>query len=96
LNVTTTTRLVVKFTVHTGFVDGESQFCQLPKVEPLLAAAVNVTVPLAKLPIQDDAQLRPRGELVTVPVPLPWKVTARVLSPPPPPEPAKQVTFAVI
>ena len=74
-----------------------SQPDQLPNVDPLLAVAVNVTgVPLANpLIVQGDAQIRPRAELETVPVPAPRKLTAR-LNPPPPPEPVKQTTFAVM
>jgi len=68
-------------------------------VKPLLAVAVNVTVvPLAKaVLVQADAQLRPSGELVTVPAPPPRKFTVR-LNPPPPPPPGGvgQTTFAVM
>lgn len=92
-------RLAVKaFTTHTGFDEGESQPDQDPNVEPLSGVAVSVTcVPLGKLLVkQADAQLRPGGALVTVPKPPPKKFTVRVGPAPPPPEPVKQTTFAVI
>ena len=58
--------------------------------------AVKVTaVPLGKLELQVLAQPKPDGELVTVPDPLPAKVTVR-FAPPPPPLALKQITFAVM
>ncbi len=49
---------------------------QPPKVEPLAAAAVRVTVvPLSKLALQVEPQLTPVGEEVTVPLPVPVLVT---------------------
>ena len=41
-------------------------------------------------------QLRPNGELATVPEPLPRNVKVRPGLPEPPPDPVKQTTFAVI
>jgi len=58
-------------------------------VDPL-GVAVNVTVPLVKCELHVVAQLRPEGELVTVPEPVPAKFTVRVG-----PE-LKQTTFAVM
>ena len=74
---------------------------QPPNVEGGTGVAVSITVvPLGKLSMQLTAmlaQLKPPLELVTVPIPLPRKLTVRVGSPPPsPPLPVKQTTFAVI
>jgi hypothetical protein len=52
-------------------------------------------VPLGKLALHVLAQLRPVGELFTLPEPVPAKSTVRV-GPEPPPEPVKQTTFAVM
>jgi hypothetical protein len=52
--------------------------------------AVNVTVPLGKCALHVVAQLRPEGELVTVPEPAPAKFSVSVG-----PE-LKQTTFAVM
>ena len=57
--------------------DVESQPDQPPNVDPL-GVAVNVTVPLVKCALHVVAQLRPEGELVTVPEPAPAKFTVRV------------------
>jgi hypothetical protein len=52
---------------------------QPANVEPLAAEAVSVTeVPLAKLALHVLPQLMPDGEEVTVPVPVPARVTVRV------------------
>jgi hypothetical protein len=88
LKVTVTVRSLVRFTVH-ACPDVESQPDQPPNVDPL-GVAVNVTVPLVKCALHVVAQLRPEGELVTVPEPAPAKFTVRVG-----PEP-KQTTFAVM
>jgi hypothetical protein len=94
LKVTVRARLAVKlFMVHTvnPGPEVESQPADQPPNVPL-GAAVNITmVPLGKLVLQLVAQLRPAGELVTVPVPVPAKVTVRIG-----PEPVKHVTFAVM
>lgn len=62
---------------------------QPPNVEGATGVAVSVTVvPDGKLSTQlIDAlvQLKPEVELVTVPVPLPRKVTVKIGSPPPAP-----------
>ena len=72
-----------------------SQFPQLENVEATLAVAVSVTVvPLAKLAVHVLAQVRPEGELVVLPDPVPGKLT--VSAGPPPPEAVKQTTFAVM
>jgi hypothetical protein len=71
-----------------------------PNEEVPTGVAVRVTgVPLAKLALHVPwvlAQLMPRGELVTVPEPLPAKLTVRIGDPPPEPVLAKQTTFAVV
>lgn len=73
---------------------------QPPKDELPTGVALSVTeVPLAKLELQGPAvlaQFRPEGELLTVPVPEPPKLT--VSSGPELPELllVKQVTFAVM
>ncbi len=83
-------RLLVRlFTVQTSpDPDTESQPVQPPNVP--LGVAVNVTVvPFVKLPLQVVAQLRPKGELVMIPEPVPTKSTVRV-------GPEGQTTIAVI
>ena len=75
---------------------------QPPNVEGATGVAMRVTVvPLGKLSSQLTCvlgQLKAVGELVTVPVPLPEKLTVRTGSAPPPPlvVPVKQTTFAVM
>ena len=84
------------FTVHTSPVPStESQPPQPPNV-PLGAAVTMTGVPLVNVPMHGFAalvQLKPAGELVTVPVPVPRNVTDRVG-----PElvPVKQTTLAVM
>lgn len=75
--------------------DGRGQVPQPPNVEGVVGVAVNViVVPLTKpwlhVPAL-DAQLRPGGELVTIPVPVPEKSTVSIG-----PELLRQATFAVI
>jgi hypothetical protein len=71
-------------------------------VEGAIGVAVRVTVvPDGKLSTQLTAvlaQLKPPEELVTVPVPLPWKLTVKIGSAPPPPPlvSVKHTTLAVI
>ena len=91
LKVTATVRSLVRFTVHVC-PDIESQPDQPPNVDPL-GVAVNVIVPLGKCALHVVAQLRPEGELVTVPEPAPGKFTVNVG-----PEllVLKQTTFAVM
>ena len=90
-----TPRLVVKLVTVQTNPETESQFAQLPKVElPVGAAVIVIVVPLGNVALQVLAQLRPEGELVIVPEPLPEKFAVR--SGPPDPEPAKQTTFAVM
>jgi hypothetical protein len=72
-----------------------------PNEEAPTGVAVRVTgVPLAKLALHVVpwllAQLIPRGELVSMPVPLPGKLTVRIADPPPEPVLVKQTTFAVM
>ena len=75
---------------------------QPPNVEGATGVAMRVTVvPLGKLSWQLTAvlgQLKAVGELVTVPVPLPEKLTVTIGSAPLPPLPlpVKQTTFAVM
>ena len=55
---------------------------QPTKVDPLFAAAVSVTtVFLAKSYEQVEPQLMPTGELVTMPMPVPFLMTVRVRDP---------------
>ena len=62
---------------------------QPPNVDGAIGVAVRVTVvPDGKLSTQlvsTLVQLKPEVELVTVPVPLPWKLTVKIGSPPPAP-----------
>jgi hypothetical protein len=84
--------LVRLFTVQTcpDWPDTESQASQLAEDEPLLGTAVSViVVPEAKLALHVPAQLRPGGELVTVPDPLPAKSTVKA-------SPEKHTTLAVM
>jgi hypothetical protein len=73
---------------------------QPPNDEVPTGVSVSVTVlPLAKLALQVPAvlaQLMPEGELVTVPVPAPEKLTVRSGPDPPLPELVKQTTLAVM
>jgi len=70
-----------------------SQPVQPANVEPF-GVAVRVTgVPVTNAAVHVLTQLRPGGELVTVPAPVPAKVTVRR---DPDPVPVKQITFAVI
>jgi len=99
LKVAVTTRFAVKlFILHTVSPgpDVESQPPdQPPNVEGGTGAAVNVIgVPLTKPALHVpavDAQLRPAGELVTFPVPVPKKFTVSIG-----PVLLRQATFAVI
>jgi hypothetical protein len=60
-----------------------------------VGVAVKVTVvPLGNAALQVLAQLRPEGELIMVPEPLPAKFAVR--TGPPEPELVKQTTFAVM
>jgi len=82
LNVAEIAVLVVKLgMVHTS-PDGEGQLPQVTEVEVPVGVAVNVIgVPLTKPALHVptvDAQLRPAGELVTFPVPLPKKFTVSI------------------
>ena len=73
-----TVRLAVIVTVHT-FAELLSQPFQLANTDPVAATAVSVTVvPPAKVAWQLAPQAMPRGELVTVPVPVPAFKTLRV------------------
>lgn len=85
-------RSLFRFTVHVC-PDTESQPDQLPNVDPLVVAVSVTTVPLVKRWLHVVAQLRPAGELVTVPEPVPGKFTVRLG-----PEllELKQTTFAVM
>ena len=79
-------------------VPGVSQPTQLTKFDPPVPVAVNVTVePVVNWARHGVglAQLRPMGELVTVPAPLPEKVSVKAGDEPPPPAPA-QVTLPVM
>jgi hypothetical protein len=70
--------------------DTESQPVQPPKVEPEFGVAVSVRlVPDGKLAVQVIAQLKPNGELTTVPEPMPVKSTVNAT-------PEKQMTAAVM
>ena len=98
MKVTVTTRFAVKlFILHTVNPGPEvvSQPTQPPNAEVPVAVAVNaIAVPLTKLALHVpavDAQLRPGGELVTFPEPVPVKFTVSIG-----PELLRQATFAVI
>ena len=100
MNETVTVRFPAIVTIQ-GFVLPESQPIQLMDCDVPIAAAVSVTgVPVVNWLRQGAglAQLRPAGELVTVPEPFPEKVSVRAGDEPPPPplEPVKQVTFPVM
>jgi hypothetical protein len=60
-------------------------------VDPLGVAVNVIVVPLTNVVAHVAEQLRPGGELTTVPAPVPAKVTVKVG-----PVPVKQTTFAVI
>jgi len=77
---------------------GGVQLVQLLNVDEVAGMAVSVTVePAANTPthgvIATHAVLKPGGELVTVPNPVPLKVIVKAADPV---VPAKQVTFPVI
>jgi len=71
-----------------------SQFDQPPKI-PVVFAVKVIGVPLAKLALHVVAQLRPAGELVMLPVPVPANCAVRIGAEPPP-VPVKQTTVAVM
>jgi hypothetical protein len=80
-NVAITFSLVLSVTTQVGLV---LQFApvQPAKVEFALAVAVSVTlVPSGKLALQVVPQLIPEGLLVTVPVPVPTRVTLNTGAP---------------
>lgn len=87
--MTVTVRFAVIVTVQ-GFTSlGVSQPNQLPNTDEPMGAAVSTTVvPVTNWARHGDglAQLRPGGELVTVPAPLPANVRVRTGEDPPPPE----------
>jgi hypothetical protein len=98
LNVTVTVSFASRVTMQGFVLACVAQFIQLPNVDPELGAAVSVTsVPIGNSPTHGAGleQLKPVGELVTVPAPFPAKVKVRA-GPLPPPLLVKQVTFAVI
>ena len=73
----------------------ESQFAQVPNVEPLFAVAVTlIAVPVAKIALHVLAQLMPAGVLTTIPAPPPEYWTVKSAPDPPPPVPVKQITSA--
>ncbi len=81
-----------------GFAGPESQFNQFPKVEGLIGVAVRVIIaPLWAWARHGAvlAQLKPGGELVTVPAPFPAKVRVSTGNTPPP-ELVKQTTLPVM
>ena len=82
---------MTRVTLHTvPFEDTASHPDQPPNVElPLGTAVIATVVPDAKPALHVPAQLRPAGELVTVPEPAPAKSTVSVT-------PEKHTTLAVI
>ena len=83
-------RLLLRLLTVQTCPDTASHPTQLVKDEPLFGTAVSViVVPDAKLAPHVPAQLRPGGELVTVPDPLPAKSTVKV-------SPEKHTTLAVM
>ena len=78
LNVAVTVVLAVRFTTHVP-VPEHPPPDQPVKTEPVRGAAVSVTlVPPAKFAPQEEPQLIPEGELVTVPLPAPTFNTTRL------------------
>jgi hypothetical protein len=100
LKVATTATLVVRFSIVQVSPDTEPQPDHPPNVPKGVAVRVT-SVPVGKLALHKVAvlaQLSPRGELLTVPNPVPRKVT-EIVGPEPPPLPVvdeKQMTFAVM
>jgi hypothetical protein len=78
LNVAVTLSAALIVIVHVPVPLQAALPVQPANVEPVPAAAVNITgVPLAKLALHVVPQLIPAGELVTVPVPVPAFVTVK-------------------
>jgi hypothetical protein len=100
LKVTVTVRFPVRVSVQGFVLVDESHPAQLPNTDEPVGDAVSVTaVPLVNWVRHGNglAQLRPDGELVTVPAPFPAKVRVRTGEPVPPPlELVKQTTFPVM
>ena len=98
LKTTPTVRLLFNVRVHV-LVDTLSQpAAQPPKAEAPFGVAVSVTeVPVAKARLHVEVQLMPVGELITVPVPVPAKVTVRTGNVPPvkPGHPSTATLFTV-
>lgn len=92
--------LVATVNVQTFVVVGLGQTVHPPKVEEPAGVAVSIRgVPLGNAWLAQGPgleQLKPLGELVIVPDPLPKKVIVNAGFPLPPPEPVKQMTLAVM
>jgi hypothetical protein len=98
LNVTVTVSFAVSVTEQGFVLAGVSQSNQFPNVDPEFGTASSVSA----VPLKNSAthgaglvQVKPAGELVTVPDPFPANVTVKA-GPVPLPLLVKQVTLAVI
>ena len=82
LNVAVTASAALIVIVQVPVPEQAALLLQPPNVDPVPAAAVNVTCePTPKFAVQVGGQEIPAGELVTVPAPRPPKSTVRSLPP---------------
>lgn len=77
LKVAVTVRLVLSVTMQVKLVPLHAP-PHPTKIEPVAGAAVSVTgVPVVKLALHAVGQLIPDGTLMTVPAPVPWRITVK-------------------